>query len=666
MSDTASRTAAHAAPRTSLDAPEVTHAPATDFAATLIASLVAHGVRDLVVCPGSRSQALALAAAEAERLDLVRLHVRTDERAAAFFALGVARETGLPAPVIVTSGTAVANLMPAALEAHEARVPLMLLTADRPAEAHGVRTSQTTRQAGLFDRFARYSVETAPPTVSESGEVIVAGVERVRALIERVHAVRTPAHASAGFTPEVLAERALAAALGGPGAVPAGPVQLNLAFREPLSGAGSLARFFDPARATPTAGVGQNGRAEPGNVRHAGDPDETASSSVDRVSETAADGATPDMHIHHGDSLAVVIAGEGAGPEAEQFAHRAGLPLLAEVVSGSRFGREAITAYATLIDDPRVGGLTEQAIVFGHPTLTRQVPALLSRDDVEVIVVDPYAEAAGDESASIAARIDSFNPGKRARIVRAARVADQHDPRVVRRWLGAWVVPDRELRESRSTVHQPDLQAATATGYKARSAYARAEVEVMRERVSRELLVESVWRATWPHDRLVIAASRLVRVLDGLAQPRNVDVHANRGLAGIDGTIATGMGIAVTSQSRESEQLSAGTTRVLLGDLALLHDVGSLQLTDGEMRPRIQLIVGNDGGGTIFDKLEVADRAATAAFDRVMFTPHSVDLAPLAAAYGWEYTKVSTRAELERLFTVPVTGPGIVEVPLRR
>ena len=615
-------------------------APATVFAARLIASFIDRGVRDLVVCPGSRSQALALAAAEAERLDLARLHVRTDERSAAFFALGIARETGMPAPVIVTSGTAVANLMPAALEAHAARVPLVLLTADRPAEAHGVRTSQTTRQAGLFDGFARYSAETAPPVLSGGGSV-VAGVERVRAF-------GAASDASPEFTPEALATRSLAAALGAVGAAPAGPVQLNLAFREPLSGPGSLAPYFNDVDIS-------------GGAQHAA-ASTSAAESADASNDSAhaAGSDTSDVYIHSGDALAVVIAGAGAGAEAEQFAHAAGLPLLAEVVSGSRFGREAITGYATLLDDPGVGALTEQAIVFGHPTLTRQVPALLQRNDVEVVVVDPHrpSEHGGG--------VDHFNPGRRARVVRAARVAPEHDPRQVRRWLGAWIVPDRAIREERSTVHQPDLNAATATGYKERSAYARAEVEVMREPVTRDLLVESVWRATWPHDRLVIAASRLVRVLDGLAQPRTVNVHANRGLAGIDGTIATGLGIAMASQSQENERLSAGTTRVLLGDLALLHDAGSLQLTAGEMQPRIQLIVGNDGGGTIFDGLEVAGSAASSAFDRVMYTPQSVDLEQLAAAYGWAYTRVATRAELERLFTVPVTGPSIVEVPLPR
>lgn len=587
--------------------------PAQRFATRLIGALVAEGVRDIVVCPGSRSQALALAAASAEAREEVRLHVRVDERSAAFFALGVARETGVPAPVIVTSGSAVANLAPAAVEASEGRVPLLLLTADRPAELRGIRSNQTTRQAGLFAGVLRWAADVAAPEDDALGA------------------------ADSAADPAALAERAVHAARGMRGGSPAGPVQLNLAFREPLSGPEEIEEI--------------EGTAPPAEERI-----ETATDGTHATTARTEQGPEPvgDVYVHDGDPLAVVIAGAGAGEQAETFARQAGLPLLAEVVSGARFGREAIAAYATLLDDPAVGGLVERAIVFGHPTLTRQIPALLRRDDVEVVVVDPFSDG------------EHYDPARSARVVRDARVADAYDRRSIRRWLGAWVVPDRELVTERSTMHAPDVSAATAPGYKDRNAYARAEVASMREPVTREMLAESVWRATWPHDRLVLAASRLVRVLDGLAPARRVEVHANRGVAGIDGTIATALGIASASQADEDPARAAGTTRVLLGDLALLHDAGSLLLPPGEPRPRVQLLVANDGGGTIFDGLEVAATAGADAFDRVMYTPQRVDLAQLAAAYGWAYVRVETRVELERLFTTPVTEPTLVEVPIGR
>ena len=111
---------------------------------------------------------------------------------------------------------------------------------------------------------------------------------------------------------------------------------------------------------------------------------------------------------------------------------------------------------------------------------------------------------------------------------------------------------------------------------------------------------------------------------------------------------------------------AAGVTRALIGDLTLLHDVGSLLIGAGEARPRLQLIVGNDGGGTIFDALEVAGSAPADAFDRVQFTPQQVDLAALAAAYGWTYARATTRGELDEALGTRVEGPSILEVPLPR
>ena len=139
-------------------------------AVELLVAAVNGGVRDLVVCPGSRSQALALVAAELERVRAVRLHVRVDERSAAFFALGIARESGHPVPVITTSGTAVANLHPAMLEAHHSGVPLIALTADRPRELIGTGANQTTVQSGIFGPLINTTTLGAP----DGGELSLA------------------------------------------------------------------------------------------------------------------------------------------------------------------------------------------------------------------------------------------------------------------------------------------------------------------------------------------------------------------------------------------------------------------------------------------------------------------------------------------------------------
>uniref|UniRef100_UPI0022B7E9E4 thiamine pyrophosphate-binding protein n=1 Tax=Desertihabitans aurantiacus TaxID=2282477 RepID=UPI0022B7E9E4 len=176
------------------------HPESITAATTVVSALVAGGVTDVVVSPGSRSAPLAYAVEAAERGGLLRLHVRIDERSAAFTALGMARASGRPVPVITTSGTAVANLHPAVLEASHAHVPLVLLTADRPAAVVGTGANQTTQQVAIF------------------GEAVRAGARlSVRPVEALTGAVR----------------RLLAAATGVRTGTP-GPVHLNLELTEPL------------------------------------------------------------------------------------------------------------------------------------------------------------------------------------------------------------------------------------------------------------------------------------------------------------------------------------------------------------------------------------------------------------------------------------------------
>lgn len=572
--------------------------PASQFAAALLAALIAEGLTDVVVSPGARSQALALAAAQLEARGEISLHVRIDERSAAFFALGIAKETRRPAAVITTSGTAVANLLPAVLEAHHAGVPLLLLTADRPHELRGIRSNQTTMQPGIFGNFTRFETDELAP---EPGEQ---------------YAVRATELANDAWHAATRVEHP-------------GPVHLNLAFRIPLSDGGVN---WDALHAEITQIRGDQLPARDDSAR----PDEPDHSPAEWF--TLDDG-----------KRTVVVAGMGAGPEAEEFAHAAQLPLLAEVVSGARFGREAITHYRALLNSG-LGTQIERVVIFGVPTLSREVPALVRRDGVQSVVV---TRSEGEV----------FNPGRAVeRVVKHAVVGESYDPQQAREWLGHWIVADRELIAEHTTVHEPDLEAARETGYKERSDFAKRELEAMREPITRAMLAESVWRATWPHDRLVIGASKLIRVLDTLAQPRNVTVHSNRGLAGIDGTISTAGGVAVASQPEGD----LGVTRVLLGDITALHDVGGLFWGAGEGHPRLLLIVGNDGGGTIFDALEVAETAQPDEFERVLYTPQQVSFEHLAAAYGWNYQKVETRAELERTLTAPVEGLTLLEVTLAR
>ena len=586
-------------------------APATDAAAALLQRLVERGVTEVVLSPGSRSQALALAAAEFERRGALRVHVRIDERVAGFTALGIGRESGMPAAVVCTSGTAVANLLPAVLEAHHAGVPLLLLTADRPPELRGVGANQTTRQPGLFSAATRYDVDAPVPD-----EIDLDGAAPQTAMMR------------------TLADEALDAALGC-GTRSAGPAHLNLPFRDPL--AGVLPGWAAPASATVP---------EPGDT--AADEDAPVSGALYQggggigESDVPAEADAPTV-LARGPRT-IVIAGADAGADAERIAHDGGWPLVAEIVSGARFGRHLVHGYRELCADPELGGRVERAVVLGHPTLSREVAALLSRGDVEVIAKRGPGEPLNLNGATTAVDEIAVAPGD----------AD-------REWLGQWMVASRAAAVD-LTPPAPDADGLASGVPAERLGAISAELGVIRQPVERETLVDAVWRATWPHDRLLFGSSRLVRVADRVLGGKKVPVHANRGLAGIDGTVATALGVALASQTDGR----AGITRVLLGDLTLLHDVGALLFPAAEDEPRIQVIVGNDGGGTIFDGLEVAQVADAAAMERVLYTPQSARFEQLALAYGWEYQRVTTRAALDQVLTTPVGGRQLIEVPLPR
>ncbi|REC98735.1 2-succinyl-5-enolpyruvyl-6-hydroxy-3-cyclohexene-1-carboxylate synthase [Microbacterium sp. AG157] len=582
-------------------------APATDAAAALLAGLVSRGVRHIVVSPGSRSQALALVAAELERQGLVHLHVRIDERVAGFTALGIGRETGMPAVVVCTSGTAVANLVPAALEAHHAGVPLLLLTADRPPELRGVGANQTTRQPGLFRSAVRLEADLAVPTVTDDD-------------------------ASSAQTAELdaVAASALAAARG-QGARAAGPVHLNVPFREPLAGAAPS--WVAERAASGARPAGENVDGSGALYQGGGGIGE-----ADVAPEAEA------AYVVEPGPRTVVVAGADAGAAAEQFAHDGGFPLIAEIVSGSRFGRQIVHGYRALVNAPELGGRIERAVVFGRPTLSREVTRLLMRDDVEVIAVRGPGEPVNLNGSTLA--VDAVRAG-----------VGEGD----RAWLGEWMRASR-ARAVDLSPPAPDADGLASVVPHERLGAINAEVEVMRAPLDRPALVDALWRATWPHDRLVFGSSRIVRVADELLGGKKVAVHSNRGLAGIDGTIATATGVALASQVEERP----GVTRLLLGDLAFLHDVGALMLPPGETEPRLQVVVGNDGGGTIFDGLEVATVAGDDAMARVQYTPHTARLEQLALAFGWEYHRCVTRVALDQVLTAPTGGRQLIEVPLPR
>ncbi|MFB8368026.1 2-succinyl-5-enolpyruvyl-6-hydroxy-3-cyclohexene-1-carboxylic-acid synthase [Pseudarthrobacter sp. NPDC055928] len=524
-----------------------------------VSALIDGGVGYVVVSPGSRSAPMAYALAEASAAGKVELLVRIDERSAGFTALGLALSTGSPAAVLTTSGTAVGNLMPAVMEANHAAVPLVVLSADRPEELRGTGANQTTIQLDLFGEHVRFAAD------------IEAGTSPLRAV-----------------------ETAISAATGAFSDLAPGPVQLNLAFRDPLVPA--------PEEKLPAA------TARP-KFRIGTDP------------------LTMDLPPVPGgleERRTVVLAGHDAGPVAEAFARAHGLPLLAEPSSNARFGPNAVGPYRLLLEHfgPDSSQPVERVVLFGRPTLSRPVASLLARAEVPSALYQPVPVA-------------WYEPGRRTELPleSLAELAD-FAGRGPSSWLDAWLLAGSAAQHALDQVLAGE---AAATG-------------------------PSVGALVWQqsHGQLVLGSSNGIRDVDlaGLpaAEPA-ATVYASRGLSGIDGTISTATGIALGGRQQ---------TTLLLGDVTFLHDAGGLLLGSGEAQPPLRIVVLNDSGGAIFDLLEhgAVREAGTYgdAVERLFGTPHTVDLAALAAAYGVGHCSVSTTAALAEALVPPIEGRSIIEV----
>jgi 2-succinyl-5-enolpyruvyl-6-hydroxy-3-cyclohexene-1-carboxylate synthase len=308
--------------------------PATALATVLVDELLRAGMSDAVLAPGSRSAPLALALHAASRAGRLGLHVRIDERSAAFLALGLAKQSGRPVAVVCTSGTAAANFHPAVVEAHEAGVPLMVLTADRPPELRGTGANQTIDQVKLYGAAVRWHCEVGAP---EDRPGMVAYWRS-------------------------LASRAWAAAR----APDPGPVHLNVAFREPLIPAGDDEPWCEPLDGDLTGAWTKVRAATPGSVLH--------------VPPTR---------------RGVLVVGDGAVNVKRYVAaaSMAGWPVLSEPTGNARYGDHAMSSFHFLLGVPEFveRHRPEVIVTLGKPGLSRPLLSFLRRADEHIVVAPALA-----------------------------------------------------------------------------------------------------------------------------------------------------------------------------------------------------------------------------------------------------------------------------------
>ena len=557
----------------------------------LVDELARSGVRHAVTCPGSRNAPIALTLAAHAEIDAISV---VDERSAGFVALGMAKESGGPVAITTTSGTAAANLMPAVVEAHEAAVPLIVLTADRPPELREIGAGQAIDQIKLYGSFAKWFAEVGshPPG--------------------RASAMH---HRQLGCRAVALAEQ------GRPG-----PVHLNFGLREPL--APRPEDGLDPAdwEGRP------NGRPW--------------------TSVTAVDASPPMSSEHMGTVASVVDARRGVvicggeaggyGSAALHLGQRLGWPVLAEPTSGMRHGRDSqgrtnvVAHYDLLLRSKRFAAERPDVVIrVGEMPTSKPLRGWV--EGCRQIVVDPHLD--WHDPTRAAEEIWRIAPEALDAIARGD--ADAQSDAVARGDAGAGGDADAQS----DAVARGDAGAggdAEADAWRARWLAADAVVP--------ELLADTdgpfeplAYNALADLAEIVWVSSSLpIRDVESYfpRTDRPIRFLANRGANGIDGVVSSAAGASIAA---------GRPVHLIIGELALLHDVGGL-VSARRAGAELAILCVNNGGGAIFDFLPVAEQADAADYEGHIATPVDFDLAAAAALGGLEHHVVATAGEVrERL-----------------
>ncbi len=586
-----------------------TGGPPAGVLRAFVSELARAGLREAVVCPGSRSAPLALALRASPR---IRVFVLIDERSAGFFALGMAKAARRPVAVVTTSGTAAANLLPAVVEAEYGRVPLVILTADRPPELRDRGAAQTIDQVGLFGRSVKWFVDV--PVPDETSDLLA----HFRGLAGR--AVHT---AAAG---------------------PAGPVHLNFPFREPLIPAGSLL----------AEGSNEAGRPEPGG------PLEPYLGAVDGArrlsSGQLADLAARVRSARRGLIVAGPLDRPGLPAAVARLARATAFPILADPLSGMRRGphdRSQVVVHADhLVRRGRFAETHPPDLVlrFGAPPTSKPLLTLLAAVRPRQLIVD--GDGGWLEPTLGPATLVHADPVLVCEDLAALLEAGAHQPgnppvpgtasALDPGWCASWLDADRRAA-------------------RAMAGWLAALEEPFEGQPFADL------GDLLPDGSILWAGSSMpVRDLDAWLEsgPRAVRVLANRGANGIDGVVSSALGAAAVNE---------GPVVLVLGDLALLHDLGGLVAGRLHRLTATIVVVNNDGGG-IFSFLPQA--AATRPevglpehYEELFGTPHGIAIPPLAQAFGATARRVGPEpGALRQALAHSLEQPGVqlFELPTDR
>ncbi|MFO0761117.1 MAG: 2-succinyl-5-enolpyruvyl-6-hydroxy-3-cyclohexene-1-carboxylic-acid synthase [Byssovorax sp.] len=537
------------------------------WARLLLRAFSSAGVREVVMSPGSRSTPLVIAALGD---DTLRTTVLVDERTAAFYALGQARITGRPTLLLCTSGTAGAHYYPAIIEASQAHVPLLALTADRPWELQDAAAPQTIDQLRLFGAHVRHFADLGLPDPSPGA---LRAVPRIAAQCVAL---------SLGPTP--------------------GPVHLNARFRKPLEPVPS----DDPEPWEPLwSSLMEHGA--PAIIAPAATPDETAVTEIAERIRRAERGliVCGPMPITAASARASIL----------DLARRTGFPLLAESTSqirsgGDRDGVADIAFFDTILKsrDFRAANAPDLVLSIGAPPTSSAYAELLAQHAPARIVIAPHGHNDPSSDASMLVHADP------ADLVR--RLSDRLAPRAPSSpWTATWARAQAVAEDTALTMgHEPGL--------------------------SSDKVVRTLVDAAPEGSILMVGNSTPVRDLDAFcpASARPLAVLHQRGASGIDGLVSGAAG---------ARSVTADPVALLLGDLSLLHDIGGLAVLRKAPGP-LPVVVINNGGGAIFERLPIARSVDRAIFERGFLTPEPFSIEHAAATFGVAYLRAETGEDLAR------------------
>ena len=543
--------------------------PNTYYVTNFVSELALNGLEDVVISPGSRSTPLALTFAEHPT---IKEWIHFDERSAAFFALGLAKKKNKPVALVCTSGTAAANFYPAIVEAHYSRIPLIVLTADRPHELRDNGAPQSIDQIKMYQNYVKYFHEMAIPEASEKM------IRYARRQASRAYTIANEANK--------------------------GVVQLNFPFKDPLIPDLSLNQLW-------------------------GEENKTVLTHVTSKEEVSAESIVSIVELIKDKKRGVIVCGEIKTEEERlailKLANQLQVPILADVLSNLRKNEAVnefvISTYDTILKDDEVKeSLRPEFIIrFGSMPVSKPYLQWITDFTPEIhIVVDEdlgFREPTGIETTVVYSEPVKF-------IEKILAIKEEFD--FCQKWSRLWMRLDEEVRSILTTTNNELTEGTTAL-----------------------VLAEKSQNG----DLIFVGNSMPIRDMDTFYLPAktSVEIIANRGANGIDGVIATAIGVAATDQK----------LTLLIGDISFLHDYTSLFIARQYNIP-IRVVVVNNNGGGIFSFLPQANEKKH--FEALFGTPFSPPIEELAKAVGGNYVQPKTVDELSEILAQPIKQIEIVEV----